>query len=143
MSDKNDAPLDQDFSSDEESGGGFRSRMVPDLVKRLVVAGVGALLTSEEGIRRLASEYSLPKDVALFLINQGRATKNELFRLMAREFRDFLNSINLGQEITKALTSLTWEVKMQVRLLPSDRAGLVRPDVRADMKVSKADGDYE
>ena len=138
MSDKNDLPPDQDFPSDEE-GSGFRSRMVPDLIKRLVVAGVGALLTSEEGIRRLASEYSLPKDVAVFLINQGRATKNELFRLMAREFRDFLNSINLGQEITKALTSLTWEVKMQVRLLPSDRAGLVRPDVRADMKVSKVD----
>jgi len=105
----------------------------------LVLAGVGALLTSEEGIRRLASEYSLPKDVAVFLINQGRATKNELFRLMAREFRDFLNSINLGQEITKALTSLTFEVKMQVRLLPSDKAGSVRPDIKGDLKVSKVD----
>lgn len=116
-----------------------RGRVVSEMVKRLFVAGMGALFTSEEGIRRLATEFSLPKDVASYLISQGRSTKNELFRIMAREFREFLNSINLGNEITKALTSLTFEVKMQIRLLPSDRAGAVRPDVKGDVKVHKAE----
>jgi len=123
----------------EEPEDRHRGRVVSEMVKRLFVAGMGALFTSEEGIRRLATEFSLPKDVASFLISQGRSTKNELFRIMAREFREFLNSINLGQEITKALTSLTFEVKMQIRLLPSDRAGAVRPDIKGNLKVQKAE----
>jgi len=123
-----------DVEGDDERG---RSRVVPEMVKRLFVAGMGALFTSEEGIRRMAHEFSLPKDVATYLITQGRSTKNELFRIMAREFREFLNSINLGQEITKALTSLTFEVKMQVRLLPSEKKDLVKPDVKGDIKVFK------
>jgi len=130
-----------EFGDDDMGGERFRSRMVPELVKRLVVAGVGALFTSEEGIRRLASEFSLPKDVASFLISQGRSTKNELFRIMAREFREFLNNINLGQEITKALTSLTFEIKMQVRLLPNERQDALRPSIKGDITVNRVDGE--
>lgn len=133
-----------DGFGDEEGGGeSRRSRVVPELVKRLFVAGMGALFTSEEGIRRLASEFSLPKDVANYLIAQGKSTKNELFRIMAREFREFLNSINLGQEITKALTSLTFEVKMQIRLLPTERMDAVRPSIKGDIKVHRADGEED
>lgn len=131
------------FGDDEAGGESRRSRVVPELVKRLFVAGMGALFTSEEGIRRLASEFSLPKDVANYLIAQGKSTKNELFRIMAREFREFLNSINLGQEITKALTSLTFEVKMQIRLLPNERNDAVRPSIKGDIKVHKSDGDQD
>ncbi|MDY0001628.1 MAG: hypothetical protein RBU30_10065 [Polyangia bacterium] len=142
MTDETNDKLGGEPSFEEDLGPeSRRSRMVPDLVKRLFVAGMGALFTSEEGIRRLASEFSLPKDVANYLIAQGRSTKNEMFRIMAREFREFLNSINLGQEITKALTSLTFEVKMQIRLLPNERMDAVRPSIKGDIKVHRADGE--
>ena len=130
---------DDPIHDDSELGDGesWRSRMVPELVKRLFVAGLGAVFTSEEGIRRLASEVSLPKDVASYLITQAQSTKDELFRLVARELREFLESINLGAELTKILTSLTFEIKMQVRLLPNDDKNAIRPSVKGNVKVLK------
>ncbi|MFH2006455.1 MAG: hypothetical protein ABI333_07715 [bacterium] len=123
---------------DGEGSEGWRGRMVPELVKRLFVAGMGAVFTSEEGIRRLASEVSLPKDVASYLITQAQTTKDELFRIVAGEIREFLESINLGAELTKILTSLTFEIKMQVRLLPNEKdSSSIRPDVKGTVKVVK------
>ena len=113
------------------------SRVVPEVVKRLFVAGMGAFLSSEEGIRRLASEFSLPKDVASFLVTQAQGTKDELFRIVARELRGFLESVNFGAELTKILTSLTFEVKMQIRLLPSDQGSGVVPSIKGNLKVVK------
>jgi hypothetical protein len=119
----------------EEGGWSWKSRMVPELVQRLFVAGMGAVFTSEEGIRKLASEVSLPKDVTRYLVSQAQTTRNELSRIVAREIRSFLESINLGAEVTKILTSLTFEIKMQVRLLPSGKPGTIRPEIKGDVKV--------
>src|SRR5215471_9884442 len=37
---------------------------IPDIVKRTFYAGLGAVFTTEEGIRKIASDLKLPKDVA-------------------------------------------------------------------------------
>src|SRR5512141_2385140 len=83
--------------------------LVPDLVKRTFYAGLGAVFTTEEGIRRLAQDFSLPKDVANYLINSAQSTKDELFRIVAKEMREFRDSVNIGNEIAKLLTSLSFE----------------------------------
>ncbi len=140
--DHEDGAEPEDHFDDEEHGRSWKSRMVPELVQRLFVAGMGAVFTSEEGIRKLAKEVSLPKDVTKYLVSQAQTTRNELFRIVAGELRTFLESINLGAELTKILTSLTFEIKMQVRLLPSDKPGTIRPDVKGDVKVLK-NGDEE
>jgi hypothetical protein len=130
----------QDSGKEGEGAEGWDlrpSRMVPEMLKRLFVAGMGAFLSSEEGVRRLASEFSLPKDVASFLITQAQSTKDELFRIVAREIREFLETINLGAELTKILTSLTFEVKMQIRLLPNEQRTAIQPDVKGTVKVVK------
>lgn len=132
---KESAPEEQ-FDGDE-GGRSWKSRVVPELVQRLFVAGMGAVFTSEEGIRKLASEVSLPKDVTKYLVSQAQTTREQLFRIVARELRSFLESINLGAELTKILTSLTFEIKMQVRLLPSGKPGTIHPEIQGDVKVLK------
>jgi hypothetical protein len=132
-----EGPEEEEHFDGEDGGRSWKSRMVPELVQRLFVAGMGAVFTSEEGIRKLAKEVSLPKDVTKYLVSQAQTTRNELFRIVAGELRTFLESINLGAELTKILTSLTFEIKMQVRLLPSDKPGTIRPDIKGDVKVIK------
>jgi hypothetical protein len=127
----------EEHFDDEENGRSWKSRMVPELVQRLFVAGMGAVFTSEEGIRKLAKDVSLPKDVTKYLVSQAQTTREQLFRIVARELRSFLESINLGAELTKILTSLTFEIKMQVRLLPSGKPGTIRPDVQGDVTVHR------
>ena len=95
--------------------------LVPDMVRRTFYAGLGAVFTTEEGVRKLANEFSLPKDVATYLIAQAGTTKNELFRIVAQELRDFLESLNLNEEMARLLTSLSFEIKTEIRFIPNDK----------------------
>ena len=47
------------------------SGLVPDIVRRAVLTGVGALFMTEEGIRNLVGEMKLPKDALAFLVAQA------------------------------------------------------------------------
>ena len=124
----------RDAGAGGPKGKGIMDGILPDVIKRLFVAGIGAVAVSEEGLRRLATEFSLPKDVAQFMMSQVQTTKSELFRIIAGEIRDFLEHANLGGELQRVLTSLTFEIKMQVRLRPSDD-DTVRPQVKGGVKV--------
>src|SRR4030067_736835 len=73
--------------------------LIPDLVKRTFYTGLGAVFTTEEGIRRLAADFSLPKDVASYLVSSAQSTKDELLKIVARETREFLERVNLQQEL--------------------------------------------
>jgi hypothetical protein len=114
---------------------------VPELVKRAFTAGLGAVFTTEEGLRRMAKDISLPKDVAGYLVNTASSTKDEVMRIMAREMRDFLASVNLSEEIAKMLTTLSFEVKTEIRFIPnSEKLGGVEPNVKADVRLKRSGG---
>jgi hypothetical protein len=113
---------------------------IPDLVKKTFTAGMGAVFTTEEGIRKITKDMTLPKDVAGYLANTAGATKDEVMRIVAREIREFLQSVNLGEEIAKMLTTLSFEVKTEIRFIPNDQkyAG-VEPDVKARVALKRQD----
>jgi hypothetical protein len=118
---------------------GLRSRLqefIPDIVKRTFLAGVGAVFTTEEGIRRFAQESHLPKEVAAYFVAQAQATKNEVYRILAGELREWLERLDLQQVLLKLLTSLTFEINTQVRLIPSGN-GLVKPEIKPRVKVKR------
>ncbi len=119
---------------DEEPEERKRSRLegiIPDIVKRTFYAGLGAVFTTEEGIRKLASEFHLPKDITNYLIQQAASSKDELFRVVAKELRGFLQDVNISGELQKLLTSLSFEIKTEIRFIPNDEAVAgVKPDVK-------------
>ncbi len=133
---------DRDADTSER---GVRSRLeafIPDLVKKTFYAGLGAVFTTEEGIRKIAQEFSLPKDVANYLISSAQTTKDELFKIVAREMREFLQGLNLNQEMQKLLTQLSFEIKTEIRFIPNDEAvGGVKPDIRKKVSVKRAGKD--
>lgn len=116
--------------------------LVPEVIKRTFYAGLGAVFTTEEGIRRLANEFSLPKDVASYLVQQAQATKNELFRIVAAELRGFLEGLNLNEELQRLLTSLSFEIKTEIRFIPNE-AKLVKPNIKNRVTVKRKDADEE
>ena len=95
---------------------------IPDIVKRTFYAGLGAVFTTEEGIRKIASDLKLPKDVANYLIQQAASSKDELFRVVGKEMRGFLETVNISGELQKLLTSLSFEIKTEIRFIPNDEA---------------------
>jgi hypothetical protein len=112
--------------------------MVPDLVKRTVSAGVGALFATEENIRKLAKDLPGAGDVAGYLATTADSTKDKVLEIIAREVREFLATVNLGEEIAKMLTALSFEVKTEIRFIPnSERYAGVEPDVKAAVRVKR------
>src|SRR5437016_14238715 len=88
------------------------SGIVPDIVRRAVLTGVGALFMTEEGIRNLVGDMKMPKDALAFLIAQADKTRSEVARVVTHEVRRFLESETLRREMWKLLTGVTLEVKI-------------------------------
>ena len=107
---------------------------IADGVKKALLAGVGALFLTEEGARRLARDWKLPKDVAGFIGQQATSAKEELLRLFSDEIRRFLESESVRREFWKELSGSTLEIHAEVRLRPSADGGAPKPEVTAEVK---------
>jgi hypothetical protein len=129
-------PLDEEAS--DEKGRGF----VPDFVRRMAWAGLGAVFMSEEGIRRLAGQLKLPKEALGFLLQQADKTKDEIGRVVSDEVRKLLQSDRLRDEMLKMIAGMTIEVRAEVKLVP-DRVKGEAPSLLPKVKVGDFKTSYE
>ncbi len=113
-----------------EAGAAGARGLIPDTVKKALLAGVGALFMTEEGARRLAREWKLPKELIGFIGQQAQGAKGEVLRVFSDEVRRFLESERVRGEFLKALSSMAIEVKAEIRLKPAED-GTPRPEVKA------------
>jgi len=95
-------------------------RLIPELVRRLLEVGYEKLSEGPENVRNLVSDLKLPKEGLGVLFSQLDETKHGLYRAVAREVRDFLEQTNFAEELTKVLTTLSFEIKTEVRFIPND-----------------------
>ncbi len=111
-------PLAGEGTHEADSDGKPGSRFVPDFVRRMAWAGLGAVFMSEEGIRRLAGQLKLPKEALGFLLAQAEKTKDDVGRVVSEEVRKLLQSDKLRDEMLKLIAGMTIEVRAEVRLVP-------------------------
>lgn len=90
---------------------------------------------SSEGFRARLGGTKLPREVVNFIFAQVDTTKREFLRIASNEVRLFLESVDLGGEVAKILTSLSFEVRMEVRFIPNDQA--VKPSARGRVRVKR------
>jgi hypothetical protein len=112
-----DPLLDDEVPGRESARPGF----VPEFMRKVAVAGLGAIFMTEEGIRSLAGQLKLPKEALGFILSQAEKTKDELGRVVSEEVRRFLQSEKLRDEFLKLLSGMTVEVKAQIRLVPCEQ----------------------
>ncbi|MFP4596672.1 MAG: hypothetical protein ACLFVJ_00385 [Persicimonas sp.] len=114
--------------------------LVPDILKRSAadVEGEGE---ATESLRARLSDRKLPKEAVSFILGQVDTTKREFLRILSREIRLFLENMDFGGELAKILTSLSFEVKMEVRFIPNDQA--LKPTARGSMRVKRTKEDDE
>lgn len=122
--------LDVGVAGDDDAG---PRGLIPEAVKKAILAGVGAVFMTEEGARKLAREWKLPKDVIGFVGNQAHAAKDEILRAVGDEIRRFLRSDALRREFLNALSEKTIEVKMEIRLRP-DADGVPRAEMKSSAR---------
>lgn len=88
-------------------------------------------------VGKALSEAKLPREIASAVFGQIDDTKNDVLRIFAREFRDFLQATDIATEIKKALTSLSFEVRTEVRFIPNDAGEGVKADIRSRTRVKR------
>ena len=119
-------------------------RLIPELVKRLIENGVERLADSPETVRQWANELRLPKELLNVILTHAEDAKSEIFTVIVREVREFLERANLADEITRVLTGVTLEVKTQVRFVPNDaKSGRLQPAAKASVSVVQDNSETE
>lgn len=130
-----------DFEEERGSDLDDRESMRPratDLLRRVLVSGVGALFMTEEGIRSLVKEMKLPKEVIGAVIAQADRTKSEIARVVGSEVRSFLESTRMREELFRALTNLRLEIRAEVGFRHKDEpTSLFEPDVKTKVQVKR------
>lgn len=115
-------------------------RILSEGVRRAVEKGVEQFTEGPENIKSFVNELKLPREVANVVFQQVDETKNGLYRATAREIRDFLEHTNFSEEIVKALTTLSFEIKTEIRFIPNDQKlegdpKAVKPDVKSSVRI--------
>ena len=160
-------PPGPDSKSEPPPGDGKRGRFesrLPSLIRRGIEKGIEAgLYTFEKSLEtgrettdavrerfsdvkipdvatavgKALHDAGLPRDIAGAVLGQIDEKKNDVVRIIAREVRDFLEATDLAGEIKAALTSLSFEMRTEVRFIPNDKGTGVRPDVRDRGRVKR------
>jgi hypothetical protein len=115
---------------ESERGEGEKKRLferaIPEILKRVVEraveSGANRLAEGPENLRHFVQELKLPKEVLHYLYTQIDDTKNGLYRVVAKEIRDVLEHTKFADEITSALTKLSFEIKTEIRFIPNETA---------------------
>lgn len=112
-------------------------RIIPDLVKRLLEAGFDRLSEGPDSVRKVVQDLRVPREAFGSILSQLDETKAGLYRVVAKEVRDFLGQTNIADELTRALTALSFEIRTEVRFIPNDARGRPTPEVRSKVNVKR------
>lgn len=129
-------PLDDDATDEQRRGG------VTDFVRRFAAASLGAVVMSEEGIRKVAGQLKLPKEVLGLVLAQADKTKEDIGRVVTEEVRKFLQSDRMRDEFLKMIAGMTIEVRAEVKLVP-DRVKDQSPSLLPKITVNELKTKYE
>ncbi len=109
--------------SDREPADPKRRRLdgvIPELLKRAVELGVEKATEAPDSLKAFVGDMKVPKEIAHLLLTQMEDTKNGLFRVVAKEMRDFLEHTNVAGEMKKMLTTVQFEINTTIRFTPND-----------------------
>jgi alkylated DNA nucleotide flippase Atl1 len=120
--------------------------VISDLIKRAVEIGVEKAVEAPDNLKDLVGAMKPPREVAHYLLSQVEETKTGLFRVVAKEMRDFLEHTNLASEMQKVLTTVQFEISTTIRFKPGESAQtdgdspkLPRPEVSTEVQVKRED----
>jgi hypothetical protein len=111
--------------------------VIPEIVRRAVELGVEKAQEAPDNLKQFVGDMKVPKDIGHYLYSQIDDTKNGLFRVVAKEIRDFLEQTNFAGEVQKLLTTVQFEVNTTIRFTPND--GKRKADTRKDKDKDRDD----
>jgi polyhydroxyalkanoate synthesis regulator phasin len=121
-SDQKDSRRGDDPPVEEREGTSFFFKafesLVPDVVRKTVLLGLGGVSMTEESVRRLISEWRLPREEARrfldYLVEQSQRSKGEILSLVSAEFKGFLRTLNLEEQFRRILAEMRIRIQADI-----------------------------
>jgi hypothetical protein len=104
-----------------------------------VEIGVEKAQEAPDNLKQFVGDMKLPKEIAHYLLAQIDETKNGLFRVVAKEIRDFLEHTNFAGEVQNLLTTVQFEVNTTIRFTPNDGRADARKKESKDPELDEED----
>ena len=122
---------------DEAPEGPGTVGFMAEFVRKAVLTGVGALFLTEEGARKVAREWKLPKDLVPGPGRLGDEIGGEVLRVVGHEIRRLLDNETFRREILKSIENMTVEVHAEMRLKASEDGPVPPVKVRVKQRRHK------
>ncbi len=87
-----------------------------DLFKKVLTTGVTAAFMTEESVRLLLKDVSLPKEIVGSLVENAKNTKTEFVASVKNELKSYLDKIDISKEFDKVAEKYDFEVKATISL---------------------------
>ena len=109
-------------------GPGSDGGLLPEFVRRAVERSVDVLLNADDDTRKMVAAL-VPRELLQSITQQVDVAKRDAVAMVGREMQTFLQNLNVGDELRKVLTSVSFEITTQVRFVPNED-GTLRSEVK-------------
>jgi hypothetical protein len=108
--------------------------LVPDMVKKLILVGIGGVMLTEEAVRKILSELNLSKEIVSLVVSQTNKAKDEVVRTVSDEFRQLIKKVNIKKELEKVLKDTKIKVQLEIDF---ESKGKNEPSLIIEPKIKK------
>ena len=104
---------------DSDAGTRRGERLLADLARRAVSGSVGALLSSEDGIKQLIAAI-VPKEVGQYVARELALLRSQALEALTGQVAKYLERIDLADEIKDVLSGLNFDIHIRVGVTRRD-----------------------
>lgn len=116
----------------------LRDTLVAEVLRKAASKGGEVYDSTEDSLRKLVADLPLPKEAAEKILERFDDYRGELMRVVREELHEWLDRVDLGHEVQKILTSLSFEITTEIRFIPNEKGVPAKPDVKAGVRVKRA-----
>jgi hypothetical protein len=128
--DENNDDFRDTASGDDERGG----RRMSDTVRKALASGFRSVRASEEKLRGLVGD-AMPKELVTYIKGAVDNGRDEIVRIIGVQTKKFLEGLDVGGEVAKILTALSFEIRTEIRFIPNDQK--IKPSIRTSIRPKK------
>jgi hypothetical protein len=114
------------------------------VVRRAIHVGNEVVDSTEDQFRKLLNDIPVPREVGDRVAHRLDEYKGEMFRIVKQEVHEFLERVDLGAEMQKLLTSVSFEIVTEVRFIPNEKGKQgggsgVKPEVKSGVRMKRGE----
>lgn len=98
---------------------------VSEGLRKALASGIRMALSADDVIRD-----AVPREVLSHVMRQTDSAKDEVVRVVGVQIRKFLENLDIAGEVQKILTSVSFEVRTEIRFIPNDQGVMPKPRVK-------------